>query len=138
MSSNKVQTGRFEIVSVPHGEAPLWVREQWVGLIVRGFIGQITKSGVTRGVLSKKTLRSNSDDVHVFEDEALALLAQKSPEAAKWWQDRGYPRGPGFALVFHGSEMRQVSTIEEIDVPLGEIEHHPDEEGPFAHDWYPE
>lgn len=85
---------------MPPGEAPLWVREKWVGLSLplaqrrtralslftsgvmsgpRGFLARI-------GALVTGKLERWSDFL-VETQAAIAILARSSPEAAAWWQE---------------------------------------------------
>jgi len=89
-----------EIVSPPDGEAPLWVREQWVGLRlpiaireaeplrIRTF-GVLTAPRTAIGrflaVLRGKTASETGFVVPVIA--AMELLGQSSPEAARWWRE---------------------------------------------------
>ena len=90
----------IRIVSVPPGEAPLWVRERWVGLQLP-LAGrdhgprEVLTSGVLsgprnrlialwrglRGQLPRKT------GYAVDAIEAVRILEQTSPVAAAWWRD---------------------------------------------------
>jgi hypothetical protein len=89
-----------EIRSVPRGEAPLWVREKWVGLR----LPTVLKAGSpvparTFGVLSTprgrvrqlwalargKSERESGFVVPVLS--ALEALEAASPEAAAWWRE---------------------------------------------------
>ena len=90
----------IRIVSVPPGEAPLWVRERWVGLKLP-LAGrdpsprEVFTSGVLsgprnrliallwglRGWLPRKT------GYAVDANEAVRILEQTSPVAAAWWRD---------------------------------------------------
>lgn len=89
----------LHITSVPPGEAPFWVREQWVGLslpLAQRKANPVTllTSGVLSGPRSipsrlvalftgKLKLRSG---FLVETQPAVAILASRSPEAAAWWQ----------------------------------------------------
>ena len=92
-------TLRIVIVGIPSGEAPLWVREKWVGLE----LPLCQKSGLsitrrTAGVLSGPrnllaaylgyfTARyEHSSGFMVQSLEAVDILAAVSPEAAEWWR----------------------------------------------------
>jgi len=77
----------IKIIAVPSGEAPLEVREQWVGLVLPvdpsyealGRIGFI-------GVLGGPPDQENMGGYPVKTQEAIRLLEEKSPEAARWWR----------------------------------------------------
>lgn len=89
-----------EIRSVPHGEAPLWVRERWVGLRLPSVLqDDALVSTHTFGVLSGphgrirqlwallrgRAKRESGYPVPVLR--ALAALEASSPEAATWWRE---------------------------------------------------
>jgi len=96
---NNVKPYRVRIIGVPPGEAPDWVREQWVGLELPLAQASPTASSVlSSGVLSgprsffaaNKALilgqyqRRQGFKVNVIE--ALTVLESASPEAANWWR----------------------------------------------------
>jgi hypothetical protein len=90
---------RVRIIAIPPGEAPPWVREQWVGLELplaqssasarsRRAFGVLSgpRGGWARflAVLGGRTKRETGYPVRV--SDALAVLEGKSPEAAAWWR----------------------------------------------------
>ena len=104
----------IRIEAVPPGEAPQWVREQWVGLALPLVGGQSSpRSVLTSGVLSgpKSVWASlvamfsgrlvRRTGYLVESSAAVAILASKSPAAARWWRENT-PRlvRPGRYLVF--------------------------------------
>src|SRR5882762_1057950 len=87
------------ITSVPPGEAPLWVRERWVGLSLPLAQGRAAPlSFLTSGVLSGPkgwlaliaSLLTGKFQVKrgfkVETNAALAVLAASHPDAAAWWR----------------------------------------------------
>jgi hypothetical protein len=105
---------KIRIVAVPPGEAPLWVRQQWVGLelpLTRytglkralgfgvlsgppGWIGQIWGALVGRAVLAK--------GYAVEGAKAVEVLESSSPDAAAWWREHApHYIAPGRYLLFH-------------------------------------
>jgi hypothetical protein len=73
----------IEIVGIPDGEAPLEIREQWVGLVLP------VTSGVCReprGVVTGKVL-DYYDGYRVKDTVAIDILYNKSREAGQWWKD---------------------------------------------------
>lgn len=89
----------IRIVQVPPGEAPLWVREKWVGLelpLARGESGprHVLTSGVVSGPRNRfaalwRALLGRLPDkagyaVYVFD--ALAVLEKTAPDAVEWWR----------------------------------------------------
>jgi hypothetical protein len=94
-------TGRVRIVSTPDGEAPLWVREAWVGLELPVANGQ-------RGPCRQPAFGALSNDREGFLTgfavdgrRAVQLLAARSPEAADWWwRNAGHVASGGYQFVF--------------------------------------
>ena len=86
------------IIAPPPGEAPLWVRQKWVGLDlpVARYSGHRKFLGL--GVLSAPRswlgqwlaiLRGRAEWIAGYTVEALpafGILNEKSPEAAAWWR----------------------------------------------------
>ena len=88
---------KVRIVRPPEGEAPLWVREAWVGLeLPLGRLEPVTVDTV--GVLSGPSsqwgfwwarLRGRVHRTTGYEvpsARAIELLARKRPDAADWWR----------------------------------------------------
>src|SRR5882762_4357280 len=88
---------QLRITSVPPGEAPLWVREKWVGLSLplaqrKAQARSLFTSGVLSGprgffasigaLLAGKLQRRSGFVVET--QAAIAVLATSSPEAAAW------------------------------------------------------
>ena len=95
-----VSTLQLVITKVPPGEAPLWVREKWVGLSIP-LVQSSTKplmlrtTGVLTGsngffrclivLFSGKLKRENG---FIVESKvAIDLLSISAPEAASWWSE---------------------------------------------------
>ncbi len=86
--------GHIRITEVPDGEAPIWVRKAWVGLI-------IPVVGIT------------DEYYEVLQTEAMGPLVQGSVKAYLWWIEHDYPK---FNECF-GFKIRQaeiVGVLEEI------------------------
>lgn len=90
---------RVMIIKVPQGEAPEWVRQAWVGLVLPCTGTTLSSSGVLSGQLV-----DHGEGFRVPQQEACEILTKASPVAAKWWKDNGYPR-PGRAFVFYEDEV---------------------------------
>ena len=89
----------IRIIAVPPGEAPLWVREKWVGLKLPLAVG--TRAVEARGVGVLTAPKSFfaflgalfRGETHVTTgyvaraDVAVDLLEAASPDAAKWWRE---------------------------------------------------
>lgn len=108
------QNWTIRIIAVPPGEAPLWVREKWVGLdlpVVR-YSGR--SKFIALGVLSSPrsmlaqwlaVLRGRAELIGGYAVEALPaidILAKASPEAAAWWRENTpHLIAPRRYLLFH-------------------------------------
>jgi hypothetical protein len=94
-----LDTSRIRIIAVPSGEAPLWVREQWVGLElpISGGPGPQTLTGY--GVLSgppplsleqfeagRRGRLEVTTGYCVRTEAAIEALEAVSTEAAAWWK----------------------------------------------------
>ena len=115
-----MKSSNVVIVSVPPGEAPLWVREKWVGLKLP-LSYSTPKTCFTMGVMSMPStrlgqlwalLRVRAERVSGYVVEgsgAVDILERSSPEAAAWWQKNAPQHGaPKRYLVFHESVCRVV------------------------------
>ena len=89
----------LKITSVPPGEAPAWVREQWVGLSLplaqqsrdahsfRTFGVLSQPKGRFRQLIARLLGRVPLERGYVVESSvAIDLLAQGSSTAADWWR----------------------------------------------------
>jgi hypothetical protein len=87
------------VTSVPEGEAPLWVREKWVGLKLPLTgplsVGTFRGSGVLSGpqslaafcvALFRKGLPPKREGYIVNALDAVKILEVTHPEAAAWWR----------------------------------------------------
>jgi len=96
---NMSQMARMiRITSVPKGEAPLWVREKWVGLelptmgparariyrTVGTVTGPISRLGLLVAFLRGRSKKTSG--YLVSGEAALMALTEVSPEAAAWWR----------------------------------------------------
>jgi hypothetical protein len=84
-SANQPQ---IRIIDVPPGEAPQSIREQWVGLVLPLALG-LSDSWETEatGVVSAKALDEPVNGYMVNIEDAMTVLARKSPEAVSWWRE---------------------------------------------------
>jgi len=107
------------IIAVPPGEAPLWVREKWVGLelpLARASPGRFFGFGALSGPRSFFTqlwgiLQRRADRIYGYAVEAhpaVEILQASSPEAAAWWRENAAELvAPRRCLLFH-AEVCQV------------------------------
>jgi hypothetical protein len=102
------------IISVPPGEAPLWVREKWVGLELpltrwaspKKFLGFGAVSGPRTYFAQLWALfLGRAERIYGFPvdaNRAVEILASSSPEAAAWWRDNAAEFvQPKRYLIFH-------------------------------------
>ena len=89
----------LKITSVPPGEAPDWVREQWVGLalpLLDGYdhaiqsqtFGVLSTPKSRIGYLMSRLFRRFKYESGFLVESAIAIdvLSTNSPEAADWWR----------------------------------------------------
>ncbi len=83
---------KIRIFSIPDGEAPEWVRKEWVGLELPVAdppedIFQFPLSVRATNILSGSPVDEEEQDGFYLVDykQALAALLQKSTEAVQWW-----------------------------------------------------
>src|SRR5262245_46741567 len=101
------------IVDVPAGEAPEWVRKQWVGLVLPLADGEEgARSARTWSILTGPTTlpaqlwrlctgKDNRTFGYVVDARrAWDILAERSPDAAQWLRTHAVLKQPGQKLVF--------------------------------------
>jgi hypothetical protein len=109
------------IIAVPPGEAPLWVREKWVGLELPGAQYSSARSFYAYGVRSLPRtwlaqwwgiVRGRAERISGYAVEsirAVDILSTSSPEAAEWWrQNTPDLIAKNRYLVFHEESCRIV------------------------------
>ncbi len=82
----------IEIRSLPRGEAPEWVRKAWIGCVLPCLpsCGHIPEH--TEGLLTGVRLMKKVDGFDVPQGIALRVLEVHSPKAARWFEERGFPK----------------------------------------------
>lgn len=76
---------RIRIIATPPGQAPKWVREEWVGLEVNVEENAPEPGeGIQLGVKAGKP--ENLGGYPVRTSDAISALRKKSPQAAEWWE----------------------------------------------------
>jgi hypothetical protein len=111
--SKPIRKALFQICSIPSGGAPDWVLEAWVGCVVEGYY-DLFENPRAHDMLTGQPVEVFPDDVYVFEEHALEVLARSNPQAAQWWRDNGFPRSKGFLFRFRACEMERMSVCEVI------------------------
>jgi hypothetical protein len=102
------------IIAVPPGEAPLWVREKWVGLDLPVARYSSPTMFFGYGVLSLPrtwmaqwwgVVQGHAERISGFAVEsvrAVDILSASSPQAAEWWrQNAPHLIAPNRYLIFH-------------------------------------
>ena len=119
----------IRIVRTPPGEAPLWVREKWVGLeLPLASDDYRPRHAYTSGVLSGPSNRlialarlllgrlPYQSGYAVEAVTAVAILANVAPDAASWWR-QNVPRSQraGRKFMFHSSVCEIVNFASEAN-----------------------
>lgn len=125
----------IKIVRAPASEAPEWVRQAWVGLVLPcdPYVGY--GQNPEKGVLSLKEnegIQRKRYSYAVLQQDAIDILRHHSPNAASWWRIHGFPMStPGEdrfsfaedeAEVVQGVVSRQQSGIVYDDMETGRME----------------
>ena len=101
--------GVIRFTSMPSGGAPRSIREQWVGVEVPCLFSHngisLEGEGV-RNVVSGLDVPDYPGYI-VFQTSAIEALQEKSPEAAEYWKEHGFPNHP-FALFLFNLESAEV------------------------------
>ena len=105
---------KIRIVAVPPGEAPFWVRQEWVGLELpltryvrpqRALIFGVTSGPSTRlGQIWNIVMGRAGRAVGFAVDGARAveILEARNPDAARWWREHApHCVAPERYLLFH-------------------------------------
>src|SRR5258708_5296289 len=88
-----------KIVATPGGEAPIDVREAWVGLTLPLTV-PTPRMFEPDGVLSR-TKQSPRVGYPVEGSQAVEILAEKAPWAAEWWRENApHVLAPYYDLIF--------------------------------------
>lgn len=99
----------IEIVEMPHGDAPDWVRRAWVGCVFPNIANTCGHVPIlSTGVLDQANWRGIAGYI-VEQAAALQVLAVLSPEAAAWFEGNGYPTPDG-AFVFKHEHTKTLTT----------------------------
>lgn len=93
---------KVEITSTPPGQAPDWVRNAWIGLVLP--IDEDPQVGFQMGVNGGEA--QNKGGYRVQTEEALEILSSANQDAAQWWYEN-LPIMPSW-LVFHRDVCRFV------------------------------
>lgn len=83
---------KLKIIKTPAGDAPLWVREAWVGLVLEFMEIQSDESDAVVDASSKKRRKPRKNCWKVPQVPAYQVLRAHNPEAAEYWRQRGIPK----------------------------------------------
>jgi hypothetical protein len=77
---------RIKIINTPPGQAPEWVRDEWVGLVLPlEENAPAEDEGIQMGTAGGKP--ENEDGYSVLTQDAIGVLSEKSLDAVCWWED---------------------------------------------------
>lgn len=85
----------LKIVSTPSGEAPLIIREAWIGVSIpypEGTLIMGPRNALLGGVITG-TFRGIKEVYDISAKDAINALALLNPDAAQWWKDMGLVHG---------------------------------------------
>lgn len=91
------------ITKTPDGEAPEWVRRQWIGVVLPDE-GRIP-SGECFGLVTGQKKQGSADDFIVDRETAITALACKSFKAAQWFREQAQSSG---TLLFRRDEVEPI------------------------------
>lgn len=102
-----------EIIATPHGNAPEWVREKWVGCVfpnIGNTCGHVPI--LCRDVLPRQgrfgIIWHETAGYVIEQSTALQVLAVHAPDAAGWFESHGYPTSDG-AFLFKPEHVRVIT-----------------------------
>lgn len=106
--------GTIRFTSVPRGGAPFEIREQWIGVEVPCLFSH---DGVPPnegdGTYDVETGLEVPDypGYIVLQTDAIEALQRKSPEAAEYWMERGFPFHPFALFLFDHNSAEVVKPV---------------------------
>lgn len=125
----------IRIVAIPPGEAPLWVREKWLGLCLPVADDRGSRKAYVSGVLSGPRNRfiafawrflgklSRQSGYAVYVRDAVSELEKTAPDAAAWWKNDGSRlQVPGRKFLFRASYCELMQQSARFARPAGNFE----------------
>jgi hypothetical protein len=106
--------GRIRFVAVPQGDAPLEVREQWVGIEVPCLFshdGVPPNPGDTMRDAATGLEIPDYPGYMVLQWQAIEALEQNSPEAAEFWKELGFPQSDFAMFLFNHNSAEVVKSV---------------------------
>lgn len=105
--NNVPSLSRVRIIRMPRGEAPEWVREKWIGLVLPCVYKE--DASVARGVLTGSIVCYSA--YNISQESALKALEGVSVEAVNWWHDHGYPTFKDALWCFDSECIQEVDKV---------------------------
>ena len=99
---------QIRVISPPPGDAPLWVREAWVGITMVAIGVSLTPTGTSTNVVSGELSEDNCPGFYIPTEHALERLFDHNRRAWKWWSRRDNSKD---YLVFHMSVCKTLHPI---------------------------
>jgi hypothetical protein len=90
---------KFKILNLPKGEAPLEIREQWVGVTVP--VAEVLGDRVGFGVFTYAEVKMENAIAVSLPEAVQALRSADKPDAADWWEKM--PQNQQSQLLFEES-----------------------------------
>lgn len=92
-------SGRIRIINPPRGNiAPYLIRQAWEQLEVP--CSPFLEIAERKGILQSRQPRHEWNYI-IPQVQALSILAEHKPDAAKWWITNGYPKGEDYFFRIH-------------------------------------
>ena len=89
---------KIRITSAPQGEAPLEIREGWVGIVLEGVLR--AKDVLKVGVLTNERKRTYPSHFVISIEDALKALSVHNSKAHEWWYDWYHNTRPSWMTHF--------------------------------------
>jgi len=112
--------GSIKIISTPSGEAPEKIRDAWIG-VEMPCVYYLEKGSESFGIFSQQQTETSSVYV-VAQIQAIGALEEVSPEAAKWWNDHGFPKSDEALFSFKKNEVEELKKVLSEEEFLQEME----------------
>jgi hypothetical protein len=97
----------IKIIKTPEGEAPEWVRKEWVGLTLP-IANNAPLRIFVKGVLGGGDVKDLEKHLYpISGKKAFSALQNKSPEAFQWWERNSNPTNHTH-LIFHSEHCEAI------------------------------
>lgn len=103
--------GIIEIVRVPVGEAPLEIREQWVGVQMSYLY--FDPQNTFPGIITERRPDASYEAYVVLEKHAFAALKNFKRPALDWWEKKGFFEGSSHSrFSFRAEEIKVIKSTD--------------------------